>query len=79
MMNKAGKKLALVLTAGALLLSTVSYADESVPETNFDESFNQTGEAEFEEDFGNGERKGPGPNGGHGGLAACRETVPVWA
>ena len=25
MMNKAGKKLALVLTAGALLLSTVSY------------------------------------------------------
>ena len=68
MMNKAGKKLALVLTAGALLLSTVSYADESVPETNFDESFNQTGEAEFEEDFGNGERKGPGPNGGHGGF-----------
>ena len=72
MMNKAGKKLALVLTAGALLLSTVSYADESVPETNFDESFNQTGEAEFEEDFGNGERKGPGPNGGHGGFGGMQ-------
>ena len=41
MMNKTGKKLALILVAGTLLLSAVSYAEESIPETNFDEDFNQ--------------------------------------
>ena len=72
MMNKAGKKLALVLTAGTLFLSTVSYADEGIPETSFDEGFNQTGEAEFKEGFGDGERKGPGPNGGRGGFGGMQ-------
>ena len=72
MMKKTGKKLALVLVAGALLLSTVSYADESIPETNFGDGLNQTGAAEFRKDFGNGERKGPGPDGEHGGFGSMQ-------
>lgn len=72
MMNKTGKKLALVLAAGVLLLSGVSYADESIPETNFDEDLPQTGEMEFKEGFGDEERKGPGPNGGHGGFGGMQ-------
>ena len=72
MMNKTGKKLALILVAGTLLLSAVSYAEESIPETNLDEDFNQQSETNFHEGFGNGERKGPGPNGGHGGFGGMQ-------
>ena len=53
MMNKIGKKLALTLAAGTLLLSAVSYAEESIPETNFDDDFNQQSETDFQEGLGN--------------------------
>ena len=72
MINRIGKKLALALTAGTLLLSAVSYAEESVPETNFDEGFSQMDEAQFEGGSDNGERKGPGLNGGHGGFGGMQ-------
>ena len=66
MMNKTTKRLALLLSSSMLLFSAVSYADESIPETNLEEGSSQAGVITFDGGFGNGERKGPGQGGGHG-------------